>query len=247
MMFGLALVVIGAALELTKTWTASIEAERNFARSHNLPDEFWRDFMAARQQAMFGTAAPADEFTEGYLKRGDTRGVKIHLPKSECRFYFVAVKPPARSLVSIDDQTVEHRPMRDKEYYQTGRLCASDKGSTNAQISLNLENADSQFSIAAFVAPPKEIKVQLDAKETGPDQPKASEPAQAIRRVVCTGEFERACAGPHDLFIQCRPPPDPQIGAQVCTAMGRKNSTTNRLNTKGGNNCGYALIEVLCS
>ena len=75
MMFGLALVVIGSALELIKAYQSSAEAERTFISSQNLPDEFWDDFLLSRQQKLFGTAEPTDEYTSGSLKDGEFRSV----------------------------------------------------------------------------------------------------------------------------------------------------------------------------
>ncbi|SHN73493.1 hypothetical protein SAMN05444170_2492 [Bradyrhizobium erythrophlei] len=57
---------------------------------------------------------------------------------------------------------------------------------------------------------------------------------------ICAGEYERACP-PHDVYLYC--------GSSIegwakdrCTAY-----TARRLNTYGGNKCGYSLDEIICS
>jgi hypothetical protein len=73
MIFALALVVIGSLLELVKAYQASAAAERVFIASQNLPDEFWNDFLLSRQQKLFGTAEPTDQYADGSLKDGGTK------------------------------------------------------------------------------------------------------------------------------------------------------------------------------
>jgi hypothetical protein len=63
--------------------------------------------------------------------------------------------------------------------------------------------------------------------------------------LVCTGQFEYNCPGPHNLFYTCRyMPSDEEIADKVCARGPPK---VLRLKTIGGNKCGYALIEVTCN
>jgi hypothetical protein len=73
--------------------------------------------------------------------------------------------------------------------------------------------------------------------------PSPPTPAQ-FKKTVCTGEYEASCAGPHDIFYTCGSfGSDDEIAAKVCQVP----SKALRLNTRGGNHCGYALIEVTCN
>ncbi|MFA1626952.1 hypothetical protein ACDY96_30745 [Rhizobium mongolense] len=234
MMFGLALVVIGAGIELFKAQQASANAHRHFISSLNLPDEFWQDFLNARTQNLFGTAPPTDQAITGSLMEGEKRTFRIDVPAGSCRYYFVAAKPPAKTAVGVP-ATISHQPLRDKEYYQTGRLCVPpDEQAESVEILVEMKKGDSQFSATSYIAPPD------DAWRTVAQQTE-------ITRVVCTGQYERNCAGPHDIFMQCGAPPDAEIAQQVCVGLGRTTSRTLRLNTKGGNRCGYSLVQVTCS
>jgi hypothetical protein len=56
---------------------------------------------------------------------------------------------------------------------------------------------------------------------------------------VCQGEYERACQ-PHDVYIYCYSNVQEWAKAR-CTKF-----TIRRLNTYGGNKCGYSLDEVTC-
>ena len=65
-----------------------------------------------------------------------------------------------------------------------------------------------------------------------------------IKKIVCTGQYERNCPGSHDLFYTCGYfGTDEQIAAGVCAGI---RAGALRLKTVGGNMCGYALIEVTC-
>jgi hypothetical protein len=233
MMFALALVVIGSGLELVKAYEASAEAQRAFLASQNLPDEFWNDFLVARQQKMFGTAEPTDEYTSGSLKNGEMKSANIFLPKGECRFYFAAVRPPAGVGVDVKNGDSITRPLRDVGYYKTGKICMpSAKVSQEVELQVQARG-EGQFSVSVFKAPPEEAA-----------QAPASAPSAKIVKRVCTGEFEANCAGAHDAFYTCGYfGSDDAIAAQLCQGSPSK---AVRINTKGGNKCGYSLIEVTC-
>jgi hypothetical protein len=71
--------------------------------------------------------------------------------------------------------------------------------------------------------------------------------APHFTKTICLGEFEDNCAGTHQTFLRCdevRGLTDQQIAARVCQGAPSK---TLRTNTKGGDNCGYALIEATCN
>lgn len=79
------------------------------------------------------------------------------------------------------------------------------------------------------------------ASQTSPALP----PKPRFTKTVCTGELEKSCAGAHDIFITCGDyGSDDQIAMQVCHGTPSK---ALRTNTKGGNHCGYSLIEVTCN
>jgi len=67
-------------------------------------------------------------------------------------------------------------------------------------------------------------------------------PQQQIvtRYLVCTGEYERACL-PHEVYLYCY--------ADVKKFANDKcpSNTVTRLNTYGGNKCGYSLDEIICT
>ena len=77
-----------------------------------------------------------------------------------------------------------------------------------------------------------------------PPVPPPAKPPDPIKKIVCTGEFERNCPGAHDIFYTCGYfGSDEQIAQKVCSGI---RSGALRLKTVGGNMCGYALIEVTC-
>ena len=94
-----------------------------------------------------------------------------------------------------------------------------------------VRDASGQFSITAFKAPPDK------------SAPTEGVSPRTLRR-VCTGEFEANCAGAHDVFYMCGYfGSDDEIAKKLCPDQP---SRAIRLNTKGGNKCGYSLIEVTC-
>jgi hypothetical protein len=98
-----------------------------------------------------------------------------------------------------------------------------------------MKGSDGQFSISAFKAPPEP---DVAAPAAAP-----ALPATKVTKRVCTGEYEANCAGAHDAFFTCGYfGSDDEIAAQICKGP----SKAVRVNTKGGNKCGYSLIEVTC-
>jgi hypothetical protein len=57
---------------------------------------------------------------------------------------------------------------------------------------------------------------------------------------VCTGEYERACLS-HDTYLYCNLSVEDWAKGR-CTSY-----KIQRLNTYGGNKCGYSLDEVICT
>jgi hypothetical protein len=77
-----------------------------------------------------------------------------------------------------------------------------------------------------------------------PEAPSPSKPPDPIKKIVCTGQYEGNCPGAHDIFYTCGYfGSDEQIAERVCAGI---KSGALRLKTVGGNQCGYALIEVTC-
>jgi hypothetical protein len=252
MVFGFALVLIGAGLEAFRILEAERRADRVFIASQNLPDEFWQDFMIARQQKLFGTAEPTDEFASGSLMVNETKERSVYLPPDQCRFYFAAAKPPAKINVTVEPKGVEHRLMYDKEYYKTGKICSTTQlNEPAAKLLLTMTDARSQYSVALFVAPSETKRVATGAViipgpgggDVGPQGGGAAEKTSP-RRVVCVGEYEPNCAGAHDVFMGCGSGSDSEIGTNLCLPATLQSA--KRLHTKGGNRCGYSLIEVTC-
>lgn len=245
MMFGLALVVIGSALEMLKLHQANAASERAFIASQHLPDEFWGDFLLSRQQKLFGTSEPTDEYADGSLKDGEEKIFNILVPQDECRFFFAAVRPPAKIYASVAKGNVTYRSLRDKEYYKTGKICnLKGNDSQNAELKLHLSEGG-QYSISAFKAAP-DISVKQPAQQAPPLPPSmpSSPPLPKITKRFCTGEYEANCAGPHDAFFSCGNfGSDQEVAAQLCQGAPAK---AVRINTKGGNKCGYTLTEVTC-
>lgn len=64
-------------------------------------------------------------------------------------------------------------------------------------------------------------------------------PPQSKTYRICTGEYERACQ-PHDVYLYC----SADIAAWAKARCTSFNSV--RLNTYGGNKCGYSLDEITC-
>lgn len=65
-------------------------------------------------------------------------------------------------------------------------------------------------------------------------------PPVTVTYTVCSGEYERACQ-PHDAYLYCNG--DVHGWAQArCASF-----TTTRVNTYGGNKCGYAIDRVICT
>ena len=82
------------------------------------------------------------------------------------------------------------------------------------------------------------------AIETPPLPPPPPKP-QPYTVVICTGEHEKECAGGHSIFKTCGSFGDDNAEAAAACKGARYRAT--RLNTKGGNKCGYNLIEATCN
>jgi hypothetical protein len=65
-------------------------------------------------------------------------------------------------------------------------------------------------------------------------------PPATVTYRVCSGEYERACQA-HDAYLYCGADVKAWANAR-CTA-----STVQRVNTYGGNKCGYSLDTVICT
>jgi hypothetical protein len=79
-------------------------------------------------------------------------------------------------------------------------------------------------------------QIKLNMTEVLPPTP----PVIQTQYDICVGEYERACL-PHQVYLYC----GADIGAWAaarCTA-----SSATRLDSKGGNKCGYSLVRVFCT
>jgi len=79
--------------------------------------------------------------------------------------------------------------------------------------------------------------VPLVASTPAPANPSQAQPIPIYR--ICTGEYERACQA-HDVYLYC------YISVEAWAKDRCANYTSRRLNTYGGNKCGYSLDEVIC-
>jgi hypothetical protein len=66
-------------------------------------------------------------------------------------------------------------------------------------------------------------------------------PPQIDQYVVCSGEYERACRGGHDTYYYC------YTNLQAIYAAKCESVRIVRLNTYGGNKCGYSIDRVYCT
>lgn len=90
---------------------------------------------------------------------------------------------------------------------------------------------------------PSESKNPSTVQSSQPAPTNASKAPRKYR--VCTGEREIGCAGEHDVFYECGYfGTDDMIAAKLCEGDVYR---AVRLNTKGGDKCGYALIGVTCN
>ncbi|RWC24232.1 MAG: hypothetical protein E5V25_01230 [Mesorhizobium sp.] len=242
MLFALTLVFTGVCIEVVKVLAANAEAERKEVALRILPDEFMKSFLDATKRELFRDA-PQTRHDDTFPMRKDESVVQhITLPPGECRFYFVVTRPPGIVAVNVDKKWIHERHVG-KGFYQTGLICApTDISSTDAPIEAKLTVIDSKVDMLSFIAPP--LKVQPFSKA---DPVSPSEREQDLSKVVCTGEHEPNCAGPHDLFVACGSQSDKEIAGEVCRALGKVNASALRTHTKGGNRCGYAMIQVTCS
>lgn len=82
--------------------------------------------------------------------------------------------------------------------------------------------------------------------------------AQVFPFIACMGEYQSNCAGAHTHFIPCCPTCNPQkpsdqfVAASICTVQTAQGPIVrphqySRIHTKGGNYCGYALIQGQCN
>jgi hypothetical protein len=94
-------------------------------------------------------------------------------------------------------------------------------------------------------APPRIPEVAPKSPVTTPmipePAPKIPTPVQTtVAYKICSGEYERACKT-HDVYLYCSPDLDAWAKAR-CSSY-----TIQRIDTYGGNKCGYSLDTVLCT
>jgi hypothetical protein len=78
----------------------------------------------------------------------------------------------------------------------------------------------------------------INRKSLFPDKP----PPEVTTEIkVCTGEYERECGFPHDVYLYC------YTDVQAWANARCKRATVQPLGSRGGNKCGYANISVLCT
>jgi len=67
------------------------------------------------------------------------------------------------------------------------------------------------------------------------------QPPPTVSYRVCTGEYERQCQSQHDAYLYCYSDVEGWAKSR-CSSY-----TIQRLNTYGGNKCGYSIDAVICT
>ena len=246
MIFAFGLVIIGAVIELVRNYEFSKESERNFYALQVLPDELWDDFLETRMRSEFSISKPVKDDLNGWLNDNETIPFNIRIPKNECRYYFVATKPPSQITVKLISLDVSRYIMPSRPYYKSERLCIENGEGGEINLSATMHNGGAQFSIREMIAPVEPTQVANVAPPPPPGPPPPPSPPQPdFVKVACIGEYQGACPGNNDVWIGCSAAPDQQIASQLCGVEVLKSK--RRLLTTGGNACGYALIEATCA
>jgi hypothetical protein len=254
LIFAGVIVGIGAGLEVLRLVedAAQKTADRDAKRFQSLPDQLWSDFFEARGNLLFRSSTPIPVSIDGEeIRQDEIRHVKLHLSPLECRYYFAAVKPPAKLDLSFKPADATVIPGTEKDYYKSGTLCAPNtQGGNDVELDATALEAGGQFSMAFFIAPPQEASAKSSVAT--PAAPPAPSPAPSptaaptppsFTKVVCIGEFEGGCPGTHQIWFGCGAPPEDKLASQICGGAPAK---WRRLITKGGNRCGYGLDEFTC-
>lgn len=99
----------------------------------------------------------------------------------------------------------------------------------------------SSVAVGSEAAKRSNTPLDLGSPKTSPQKTEAKG-KQDVTRVlrVCTGEYERACQ-PHDAYLYC------YVDVSAWAKGRCEKSSVQQLNSRGGNKCGYALYEVLCT
>jgi hypothetical protein len=140
LIFAGVIVGIGAGLEVLRLVedAAQKAADRDVKRS--LPDQLWSDFFEARGNVLFRSAKPFPVSIDGEeINQNETRPVSVHFSQSECRYYFIAVKPPSKLQLSIKPADLTVAPGTERDYYKSGTICApSSQGGTDVGCRFSL-------------------------------------------------------------------------------------------------------------
>jgi hypothetical protein len=83
------------------------------------------------------------------------------------------------------------------------------------------------------------VYVGAQVRSDAPPEPGAPAPITVTYK-VCSGEYERACQ-PHDVYVYCYT----DVAAWAKARCG--SYTVQRINTYGGNKCGYSIDAVICT
>jgi hypothetical protein len=87
-----------------------------------------------------------------------------------------------------------------------------------------------------------ELEAQkLPPPSNTPSSAAPSPPAPFTRAIrVCSGEYEKNCQ-PHDAYLYCYV----DVGAWAAARCDKH--VVQRINTYGGNKCGYSMDDVICT
>jgi len=183
------------------------------------------------------------------MEKGQTKKMELTIPKSECRFYLAATKPPAAINVIIQPDIVTSSTMSERDYFKSGKICAPlnlEKDGIQVVVEAQMLNADGQYSMAAFYYLPA-VDVNASEPPAANDGSQHTEtnptPKRSITKILCMGEFEGGCPGAHDIWVPCGTATDEELARNVCQ---NAHAISRRTATIGGNRCGYTLVSIEC-
>jgi hypothetical protein len=230
MIFGFAVFTLGIGAEFYKTYLENAKYQQAFAFYSQLPDQLWEDYLKAKTAEVFKGDAPMGVNDVSSVKAGGQKTFALPLKINQCLGYYAATPPPSGVQVDVNRE-VQHVALVTKDYFKSGQICSVIKSSDSSAAVVvtveGLEGARSQLTFATFALPSVETQQPVRTSK--------------VAGIVCTGEMEGSCTGPHALFVPCGASVDNAIRARFCEQY-----TLRSLSSVSGNRCGYGLIEVSC-
>ena len=119
----------------------------------------------------------------------------------------------------------------------------------NGTASLNNESFQGPLreDLARYVQDNNKCKLEvfnrLQEKLILQQRSEPDKPNKQFKVIVCTGQYESNCAGPHNIFYTCGYGSVEDLAKKACEKGPPK---ILWLNVKSGNRCGYGLAEITC-